>query len=915
MITDLENQVSERFSKLGWKRLTPIQSKAYPVILRRRNSLLVAPTGSGKTEAALVPIIVSLASKEKRGPGIRALYITPLRALNRDIFRRVIEVTRAAGLTAEVRHGDTSVSARRRITENPPDLLITTPETLAILLTGKRSKIGLRSVEWIVIDELHELMTSERGAHLSLSLERLSAIIQSELVRVGLSATLGDPSVASKFLAGTGKESAILIDHSVRGYDIDSKFIEGTLPDVAAKLLEVIKDTQKSGETILLFTNTRVEAESIGAILKAKSPEFPVEVHHGSLSTEIREDTEAKMRGGKAGIVVCTSSLELGLDIGAVQMVVQLGSPRQAVKLIQRVGRSRHQVGESAKGLIIGHRDDDELESLALIDRVKENDLEPSKIHEKPYDVVAHHATGLTIEQGRVDVGEVLETFKKAYPFRDLNIDEVKDTLTLLDKQGVIRFDEETIRLSMRTFQYYYENISTIPDLMQFDVIDITKKRIVGRLDQMFVGEYGEPGKPFVLRGNSWRIVSIDDEKRVVHVEPMFRDISTIPYWIGELIPVDQGTAIRVGRLRRAIIAGSENRISSHQRKRMLSVLDTLGTIPDELNLVIERQVGQGIVVLHCCYGSRINQTIATVLSTLISSRTGFMVEARSDPYRIMLSSQGRIGNDDLKASLREDLNLEEILSVAVVGTHPLNWKTWYVAKKFGVVSKESQYDRRAARLIQVRYRNTPLYREIMRELIHEKYDIAGTTEVLRAVSQGTISLREIAVAEFSSLAKPILEFSSAFAALPLTVERSILDLVKERLEGTQNRLVCMHCGRWESIAKPKDLKNPILCPLCKSRLVTTTFYSNYGLLPIVIKKRRGKQLTNDEDIQFKKAWKTSSLVQNFGPRAVMALSGFGVGPDTAARVLRKSLDEDEFLKNVYLAEKNYVTTRGFWKD
>ncbi|MEE8187448.1 MAG: DEAD/DEAH box helicase, partial [Nitrososphaerales archaeon] len=150
MITDLENQVSERFSKLGWKRLTPIQSRAYPVILRRRNSLLVAPTGSGKTEAALVPIIVSLASKEKRGPGIRALYITPLRALNRDIFRRVIEVTRAAGLTAEVRHGDTSVSTRRRITENPPDLLITTPETLAILLTGKRSKIGLRSVEWIV---------------------------------------------------------------------------------------------------------------------------------------------------------------------------------------------------------------------------------------------------------------------------------------------------------------------------------------------------------------------------------------------------------------------------------------------------------------------------------------------------------------------------------------------------------------------------------------------------------------------------------------------------------------------------------------------------------------------------------------------------------------------------------------------
>ncbi len=229
---------------------------AYPVILRKRNSLLVAPTGSGKTEAALVPIIVSLASRENPGPGIKALYITPLRALNRDIFRRVIEVTRAVGLTAEVRHGDTPVSTRRRITENPPDLLITTPETLAILLTGKRSKIGLRSVEWIVIDELHELIASERGAHLSLSLERLGGITQSGAIRVGLSATLGNPSVASKFLAGTGKESAILIDHSVRGYDIDSKFIEGTLSDVAAKLLNVIRDTQKPGETILLFKNS-----------------------------------------------------------------------------------------------------------------------------------------------------------------------------------------------------------------------------------------------------------------------------------------------------------------------------------------------------------------------------------------------------------------------------------------------------------------------------------------------------------------------------------------------------------------------------------------------------------------------------------------------------------------------------------
>lgn len=910
-VEDLEESVLARFRELGWNELTPIQQKAYRVILRKRNALLVAPTGSGKTEAAVVPILTALSSEGKR-TGIRAVYITPLRALNRDIFRRIIRYAEISGLKAVVRHGDTPQAQRARMLLEPPDLLITTPETLVILLTSKRSRDLLTLTQWIIVDELHELIGNERGTHLSVSLERLEQVAGKPLVRVGLSATVGDIDSAAKFLAGNDRSAAILIDHSIRGYDIECVNVGGSFADVADSILNIVQKLEGNNST-LVFTNTRDEAESLGAVLKAKSPHIPIEVHHGSLSRDIREETEAKLRAGEAGIVVCTSSLELGLDIGNVNLVIQLGSPRQATKLIQRVGRSRHRIGEVAKGIIIAHREDDELEAFALIDRIKDSDLEPLDMHVDAMDVLAHHATGLAIERGRVSVEEVQELISKAYPFRNLDADSVINCLELLDRHGVARFDGEALRKGPRTFEYYYENVSTIPDIMQFEVTDITTKRKVGRLDQMFVGEYGEPGRSFVLRGNSWRIVSVDDDKKVIHVEPMFKDLTTVPYWMGELIPIDYWTATRVGKLRNSMLAGTEKRVSDRQRKRLEETKKVLGILPDESNIVIERMIGSGTVVVHACFGSKVNQTLATILSTLLSSKLGLLVEARSDAYRIVLTSQGSIAPKQVKDVLQENFDIEAILSVAVIGTHPLNWKTWYVAKKFGVINKDSQYDKRAARLIQDRYAKTLLYKEVLRELLLEKYDLKRAMEIIEKLKNSQINVIEKDVKQFSPLAKPILDYTSGFAALPLSVEKSILDLVEERLQNTRNRLVCMSCGRWESVVKTKEVKEPIACPVCRSRLIACTYVGDLDLAKIISKKKNGKKLTAEEERHFKRAWKTSSLIQNFGVKAIFALSGFGIGPDTAARVLRKSLTNEEFPKNIYIAEKTYVTTRGFW--
>lgn len=916
--------MEERYREIGWSELTPIQKKSYRLLLRGRNALLVAPTGSGKTEAAVISIFARLSqTKDPSSPrGIRMLYVTPLRALNNDIFKRLILYAKAEGLRAEIRHGDTSSYARQKMLESPPDVLITTPETLGILLVSRKFKAHLALLECVVVDELHELLGNERGAHLSLSLERLQRISRHpEIMRIGLSATVGDPEEAARFLVGSqlGK-IAIVTDTVARGYDVKVKYVDGSLTRVAQQILDYIAEEKGEDKSTLVFTNTRDEAEFLGAVLKAKSPQIPVEVHHGSLSKESRETTEGMLRSGEAGIVVCTSSLELGLDIGAVNLVVQVGSPRQAIKLIQRIGRSRHKMRVRAVGAVIVNKYDDELESISLLERVEKHSLEAVSIHRKPLDVVAHHLAGLALEESSFPIDNALDLFRKSYSFMNLTEEEIDNVAGILEGQAILRFDGEAIkRRGQRTFEYYFSNLSTIPDIQQFEVHDITTKKIIGRLDQVFVGEYGEPGKPFVLKGNSWRIVSVEDDKKIVFVEPMFRDLSTIPYWVGELIPIEYETSQIVGSLRRQITFGNgefaHQIISPAQVERLQKASRQLSLIPDERSIVIEKRKGSSAIVVHSCLGTKINQTLATMLSTLLSAKTGYLVETKSDAYRIILSTSGPLETKHVADGLREEIDLKEVLTASIVGTHPLNWKTWYVAKKFGVVDKAAQYDRRAARLIQERYKGTPLYHEILRELFQEKYDIPSTTRIMRELRENKVPIKIVDVEEFSELAKPILEYTSSFAAMPLTMDKAILDLVKERLGNAKHKLLCISCGKYESVVKTNDVREPIICPLCRSRLITETFASDLELPKIIQKKKKGLPLLEEEEKKYRRAWKTSSLIQNFGKRAIVILSGFGVGVDTAARIIRRTADEDQFYKNIYLAEKNYVATRGFWQD
>ena len=901
------NQILESlFEKFGFSKLTEIQKKASPIILQKKDCLVVAPTGSGKTECSVIPIFSLLKNSKKSGK-IKTLYITPLRALNRDVFRRIAKYAHENELSIEIRHGDTSQKDRKRIRDNPPDILITTPETLVILLTQIKMLDALSDLEWIVIDEVHELLASERGSQLSLSVERLELNSKYPLTKIGLSATVGNFEEAGKFVVGTKRKCEIIRDKSVRKYDVEIKYIDGTISDVAEKIIEYVLELDLDSP-ILLFTNTRGEAEFLATILKEKSS-ISIELHHGSLSKEVREETELILREGRRGIVVCTSSLELGLDIGSVELVIHYGSPRQVSKLIQRIGRSRHNRDASAKGLVITNNSDDEFEAQAILERIQEGSIEEQKIHDGSLDVLAHHLVGLTMQIGEISVEAALELITKAYPFRNLQLEDLIGVLDLLDSNYLIFFDRTKMIFwkKGRSFKYYFENLSTIPDILKFKVFDSVGKKIIGSLDQRFVGDFGDSGNIFVLKGSQWRILNVDEKSFSVNVEPFRGGGVTVPYWEGESIPIDYKTAQKVGSFRRKVSNGSLDFANKTIEK--LNITE----IPDENNIVIESNKLQGSIVIHSCFGTKINSTLSTLLSSMLSSMLGSMVDSRSDAYRIVLSSRSRISEKLFLEVLKDDYDLYSIVTASLTGTHNVNWRTWCVAKKFGIVGRGAIYERKSARFLYERYSKTALVHEALRELFHDKYDLKNSDESLKKIREDKIHVKWLEVDKFSKLAEPILDHTAKYYASPANLDKGIIDLVKARLAKTRHRLICARCGKWERVMETNEVKNVLICPYCKARQITATFYSDYDLPKIIRKKYAGKKLSSDEKHKFDRAWKVSSLVENFGKIAITVISGYGVGADTAARILRNMVDEEYLFKQIYEAERQYVVTRGFW--
>ena len=901
----IDSNLSKKFELLGFSKLTEIQKNAVPYIFSKEDCIVTAPTGSGKTECSVIPIFSHLNKTKQKGK-IKALYVTPLRALNRDVFRRITDYAHKDELEIEIRHGDTPQSTRKKISNSPPDVLITTPETLVILLTQEKMLSALSELEWLVIDEIHELLANERGSQLSLSMERLQYNSNKRIVRIGLSATIGNIDDASHFLVGTAKPCKIIEDESIRKYDVEIKYVDGSISEVADSIIEHVTKL-KLQTPILLFTNTRGESEFLASIMREKTS-MNIELHHGSLSRQVREETEGILRTGRSGIVVCTSSLELGLDIGSVELVIHYGSPRQVSKLMQRIGRSKHSNNSSASGLIITNIADDEFETHAILARIKNRSIEEQKIHDNSFDVLAHHLVGLTMQLGEVTVDLAYKIIKQAYPFRNLKLEDLSNILEILDSIYILFYDKNKMlfRKKSNSFRYYFENLSTIPDILKFKVFDSVGKKIIGTLDQRFVGDFGEDGNIFVLRGMQWRILNIDEKSLQVNVEPISKGGKKVPYWEGENIPVDYLTAQKVGELRNKAKNGL---LSVHNKT--ISELNI--PIPDQRTIVVESIRTEGIVVIHSCFGTKINSTLATILSSLLSSRLGFVVESRSDAYRIVLTSNARIHEKLFHETLNEKFDIFDIVSASLIGTHNVNWRTWCVAKKFGMVGRGGVYDRKSGHFLYERYQNTPVVKEALRELFHDKFDLGGAGRILTQIRNNEIITKWNDVTKFSKLAEPLLDHTTKYYSSPASVDKGILDLVKKRLLKTKHRLICARCGKWQRLVLTNEVKENLVCKYCKGRQITATFYSDYDLVKIIQKKHRRKKLTPEENHKFNRAWKVASLIETFGKVALIVLSGYGVGADTGARILRNMTDEEIMYKQIYEAERQYVMTRGFW--
>ena len=909
----LDPTISKKFKSIGFEELTEIQKEAIPEILEEKNCLIIAPTGSGKTECATIPIFSKLKTR-KVSKKIKALYITPLRALNRDVFKRIINYAENENLKIEIRHGDTSQANRKRIADNPPDILITTPETLVNLLSQKKHLDALSDLEWVIIDEVHELLASERGSQLCLSLERLQIKSKNQIHRIGLSATVGNPEEAGRFLVGTDRKFQLIHDTSLRNYDVDVVFVDGIMDDVAVKIIEYIKKEQITSP-VLLFTNSRGESERLSSILKQKTS-INVELHHGSLSRQVREETEDMLRDGKSGIVVCTSSLELGLDIGSVELVIHYGSPRQVSKFMQRIGRSKHDRGDSARGLIITENADDEFEIQAIIERIKEGSIEEQKIHHGSLDVLAHHLVGLSMQVGNVPIEAALKLTKLAYPFRDISLEEFFDVLEILALRDLIIFNDDKTEYKKNTAffatKYHFQNLSTIPDILKFKVVDTIENKFIGTLDQRFVGDL-DKDQIFVLRGSQWRVLNIDEKSFKINVLPIRSSQEIpVPKWEGVNIPVDFKTANKVGAFRTKVQNGSLKMMNN-----IISNLD-FPKVPDEKTIVIEshRLPQKSVLILHSCFGTKINSTLKVILETLLDASLASRVKSSSDAYRILLSVESRFTKKHITDVFLSDFDINEIMSVALKGKNDVTWKTFCVGKKFGFYDRSDVYVKNEIRYDFERNIDTPLVKEAFRELFHEKFDLEGAQRIIDLIKENKIQVEWVDVDKFSKLAEPVLDQTVMSYTNPANIDKEMLLKVKTRLMQTKQRLICVRCGLWQQVMTPNET-HPLRCKYCKGQQITCTYEYDHELVKIIQKKHQGKKLTPDENKNFQKAWKVSSLLSSFGKTALIVMAAYGVDPDTGARILKNRVegDDDYLIKQIIIAEKTYTLTRGFWKD
>jgi len=975
----LSKRMQDAIKKRGFGSPTDIQLKGIPSIHSGRDTMIIAPTGLGKTESVLLPLFDKLL-EEDYNP-ISILYITPLKSLNRDLLKRMLWWSNELGFDASVRHGDTTQYERSMQAENPPHLLILTPETLQAILVGSRMRAHLGNVRHVVVDEIHEIVDGKRGVQLSIGLERLKEVIRESNggkdgldepgksakpihpQMIGISATIGSPDKVAGFLTG-GKECNIVNAMNLRKMslivespkvttkdrEMSSKVFMG--PSITARIRR-IETLIKEKESVLTFTNTRESAEVLSSRLMVLDPGLKVETHHSSLSKNVRIEAEEQFKKGDIKSLVCTSSLELGIDIGHIDFILQYMSPRQVSKLTQRVGRSGHTATGISDGVIIASEPDDCFESAVIADYATHGKIEPTRVYGKSMDVLGHQIVGLSLDEYGISYEKAFKTVKRAWPFRDLTEPEFLQVCMLMQRLGFIWLNDEKsppepgkasavdrktpktdiiIKRRRRAWEYYYRNLSTIPDSKNYQVFDVVSNQPVGTLDAEFMALHGSPGTGFIVKGRAWCILEVLRNK--IMVEPMGGIEAAIPAWEGELIPVPMDIAQGVGRMRSEIskLLASGNPVAACARhisesypvngetalkmcKYIKEQMD-FGFVPDDNNILIEYSPSEdGLdIVIHSCFGSLVNDTIGRVLSSLLITKFG-SVGLKTDPYRIILKMQHGSVEDVISMMKGMDPGtIEAIMKLTLPNTELYRWRFLHVAQRLGIISRDADFGPGYLKKVIESYKDMPPNNEALHEVMEEKLDIDGAKSFINRLKSGKLKL--MVLPGLSPMGRSALERRYEIMATKKP-DMEVFKVFKDRIMNTRVRMLCTNCGTgitYSVSSLPKDLH----CVNCHSRLLAVTGAKNMDaelLLNRCIKRGGREGFSRKENAHLDRLSDSASLVSASGHRAVIAQSGRGIGPRTAARILRKQTDGDELLKDILREELLYAKNKRFWRD
>lgn len=815
-VLDMLKPYVKTWFKKRYEEMTPVQKKTIPLVKKGVNILVSSPTGTGKTLAVFLGImdnIYEFYEKNGRLPsGVYAIYISPLRALNNDMKRNlydpvkgVIETAREMGIEIPeikiaVRTSDTNPHEKQKMLKDPPHILITTPESLALSLNAPKFRELLRNVRVVIVDEIHDLASSKRGSHLSISIERLENLTMTPLQRIGLSATIAPLEEVALFLVGyrdSGEPRDCYIVDARFDKKVDIRVVVPvedliyTPADVVnEKIYGKIAELVKKHKTTLIFTNTRSATERVvfklrKLIEKEKILDIDeIEAHHSSLSRDIRLEVEEKLKKGELRAVVSSTSLELGIDIGYIDLVVLLSSPKSSTRMLQRIGRSGHHVREVSKGRVIAVNRDDLVECVVLSKLASERKIDEIRIPKNPLDILSQHIVGLALE-GNWNIEDAYRLIKRTYTFRDLSYEDYLSVVRYLaGKMGdfyeyqrvysKIWLDEDrgVFGKKKTTRMIYYLNLGIIPDESKVKVFTLDG-RYVGDLEEEFV-EYLTQGDLFILGGRVYEFIRSRGFMAIVKHADGQRP--TVPSWFSEMLPLSFNSAIEIGRFRREIsemldtkspedvveYLVREYKLQRHAARLIYEYIMehkkySGNRVPSDKLILIEifDEVDKRNIIVHSIFGRKANEALARLYAYVIGKAVNTNIKITVTDNGFMLTIPIRADLDYV--GLFRSIPIEEawnILVKTVKKTELFKRRFRHVATRGFMLLRRYRDSEKSIHKLQLNaeellkaieeINDFPLLKETYREILMDYIHIDEAIKVLRAVKEGEIAVDSV---------------------------------------------------------------------------------------------------------------------------------------------------------------------------